>query len=276
MRVERQLVTDLLRSRGDAKAAELAARSLPATIDLARDRVLLRQCGIDPDAIAFDLSHADRNESAPHTAEPTDGRSRPRVDSLGAPGGVAAQGGAPSTDAESPVAGRDRERDPRGPTHDRTLSNGAEAGTAGVPPGSRERSSLDTHPARCPRCALRFSSADAMLDHLSSHRRQSRPGPGFAAGPPMMLSAMPAWQVDAALSDLERSLRRPRLPRLVRAMLKGGLLSILVLAAVVLVLAGFPVLGMTLAVSAVLLADGRPVPYLRRVRAGRARRPGAE
>jgi hypothetical protein len=276
MRVERQLVTDLLRSRGNATTAELAARSLPATIDLARDRVLLRQCGIDPDAMAFDLSHAHRNESAPRTAEPTDGRSRPRIDSLGEPGGLGAQGGAPSTDAEVPAMGRDPERDPRGPTHDRKLSDGAQTGSAGVSPASRERSSVDTHPARCPRCALRFSSADAMLDHLSSHLRRATPGPQFAAGPSIMLSAMPAWQVDAALSDLERSLRRPRLTRLARAMLKGGLLSIIVLAAVVFVVAGRPVLGITFAVSAVLLADGRPVRYLRRVSAGRARRPGAE
>ena len=276
MRVERQRVTDLLRSRGNTKTAELAARSLPTTIDLARDRVLLRQCGIDPDAIACDLSHADRNESAPHTAEPTDGCARPRVDSPGAPGGVAERGRVPSTDAEVPAMGKDPKGDPRGATHDRKLSDGAETGTAGVSPGPRERSNIDTHPARCPRCTLRFSSADAMLDHLGSHLRQARPEPQFAAEPPIMLSAMAAWQVDAALSDLERSLRRPRLPRLVRAMLKGGLLSIIVLAAVVFVVAGRPVLGITFAVSTALLADGRPVRYLRRVRAGRARRPGAE
>jgi hypothetical protein len=58
-------------------------------------------------------------------------------------------------------------------------------------------------------------------------------------------------------------------------MLKVGLLSILVLVAVVFVVSGRPVLGIMFAVSAVL-ADGRPARYLSRVRAGRARRPGAE
>jgi hypothetical protein len=59
-------------------------------------------------------------------------------------------------------------------------------------------------------------------------------------------------------------------------MVKGGLLSIIVLAAVVFVVAGRPVLGITFVVTAALLADGRPARYLSRVRAGRARRPGAE
>jgi len=274
MRVERQQVTDLLRSRGDAKAAELAARSLPATIDLARDRVLLRQCGIDPHAIAGDLSQPDRNESAPRSAEPTDGRSRPRVDSLDAPGRAAAEG-APSTEAAAPAVATDRERDPRARLHDRKPSDGAEAGTVSVSSESRARSRGDTHPAPCPRCALRFSSADAMLDHLSSHRRVP-PSRQIAARPSTMLSAMPAWQVDAALADLERSLRRPRLPRLARTMLKCICWSILVLAAVVFLVADRPVLGMTCAVCAVLLADGRPVRHLSKVVTGRARHPGVK
>jgi hypothetical protein len=115
-----------------------------------------------------------------------------------------------------------------------------------------------------------------MLDHLSSHLRQASPGPQFEAGPSMTLSALPTWKVDAALSDLERSLRRPRLPRLVRAMLKCVLLSIIALTTVVFVVAGRPVLGITFAVLAVLLADGRPARYVRKVRAGRGRQPGAE
>lgn len=171
MRVERQLLTDLLRSRGNDETAELAARSLPPTIDLARDRFLLRQCGIDPNAVAMDLGLSDPNESAPRPTEPTDGPWRPRDVSLAAP-------------------------------------------------GSRERSSVDTHPAPCPRCARRFSSADAMLDHLSSHLRGAKQNLQSTTGPSIVLSAMPAWQVDAALADLERSLRKPRLPRLARAWLK--------------------------------------------------------
>lgn len=52
MKVERQQLTDLLRSRGGERTAERAAQSLPQTIDLVRDRDLLRQCGIDPNALA--------------------------------------------------------------------------------------------------------------------------------------------------------------------------------------------------------------------------------
>jgi hypothetical protein len=243
MRVERQRVTDLLRSRGNDMTADLAARSLPATVDLSRDQFLLRQCGIDPNTLAVDLNLSDRNESTPPPAEPADGRAVP-------------------------------EKAARPPTHDsKPSSGGAKVGTAGL---SMQRAGLESHPAACPRCDLRFSSADAMLDHLSSHLRQARPGRQLVTGPSIVLGAMPAWQVDAALSDLERSLRRPRLPRLVRAMLKCALLSIIVLAAVVFVVAGHPVLGMMSAASAILLADGRPVRYLRRVCAGPARQRGAE
>ena len=90
----------------------------------------------------------------------------------------------------------------------------------------------------------------------------------------MVLSAIPAWQVDAALFDLERSMRRSRPTRLVRAMLKCGFLSAMVLAAVLFVVAGRLVLGVTLATSAVLLADGRPARYLGKIRRGRLREPG--
>jgi hypothetical protein len=243
MRVERQRVTDLLRSRGNDMSADLAARSLPATIDLFRDQFLLRQCGIDPHTLALDLNLSDRSGSTPTPAEPTDGHVVP-------------------------------EKAARPPTHDnRPSSGGARVGTVGL---SRGRPGLESRPAACPRCDLRFSSVDAMLDHLSSHLRQARPGRQLDTGLSIVLSAMPSWQVDAALSDLERSMRRPRLPRLLRAILRYALLSIIVLAALVFVVAGHPVLGMMVAASAVLLADGRPVRYLRKVRGGRARQSGAK
>jgi hypothetical protein len=229
MRVERQLVTDLLRSRGNEKVAELAARSLPATIDLGKDRELLQECGIDPHVLAFVLNLSARQESVLPSAESVDGGSQRRA-------------------------------------HVSDVSPGA---------GGRSRA-VDAYASSCPRCAHRFSSADEMLDHLSSHHRPARSGQEFPAGPSMFLSAMPAWQVDAALSDLERSLRRPHASRLVRTMVRYAAVMVIVLAAVVLVVAGLPVLGGALAVSAVLLADGRAVRYLRKIHLGRGRGPGAE
>ena len=70
MRVERQRVTDLPRSRGNDLSAELAARSLPATIDLSRDEFLLRHCGIHPNTVALDLNLVNRSGSPPPPAQP--------------------------------------------------------------------------------------------------------------------------------------------------------------------------------------------------------------
>lgn len=71
-------------------------------------------------------------------------------------------------------------------------------------------------------------------------------------------------------------MRRPGPPRLVWVLLTYTLVMVIVLAAVVLVVAGHPVLGVALAVSAVLLADGRPVRYLGKICLGRGRDTGAE
>lgn len=56
MRVERIQLLDLLRTRGNEKAAQRAADSLPRSIDLVRDRALLRRCGIDPNVLASILA----------------------------------------------------------------------------------------------------------------------------------------------------------------------------------------------------------------------------
>jgi hypothetical protein len=144
-------------------------------------------------------------------------------------------------------------------------------------PGSGEPAmNADTHRSLCPRCDHSFPSTDEMLDHLSSHLRHAGSGRDAAAGPSILLSAMPAWQVDAALSDLERSLRRPGPPRLVRALLTYAFAMLMVLAAVVLLVAGHPVLGVALGVSAVLLADGRPVRNLGKIYLGRDGDTGAD
>lgn len=53
MRVDRQQLVQILRSRGNDSTAEVAARLLPPEIDLARDKPLLRRCGIDANVLAF-------------------------------------------------------------------------------------------------------------------------------------------------------------------------------------------------------------------------------
>jgi hypothetical protein len=64
------------------------------------------------------------------------------------------------------------------------------------------------------------------------------------------------------------------MPHLVRVMLTYALVMVVVLAAIVLVAAGRPALGVAFAVSAVLLADARPVRYLGKIRRRRGRGPG--
>jgi hypothetical protein len=54
--VDRQQLVRLLRSRDSVGTAQRAEQSLPERIDLDRDRVLLRQCGIDPNVLASILS----------------------------------------------------------------------------------------------------------------------------------------------------------------------------------------------------------------------------
>ncbi len=56
MEVDRQQLVRLLRSRDNVWTAERAEQSLPEHIDLDRDRMLLRQCGIDPNVLAIILS----------------------------------------------------------------------------------------------------------------------------------------------------------------------------------------------------------------------------
>jgi hypothetical protein len=115
-----------------------------------------------------------------------------------------------------------------------------------------------------------------MLDHLNTHGREARLGQQPSAQASLLVSAMPAWQVDAALSDLERSLRRLRAPSPVSRMLTYALVMVLVLSAVVLLVAGHPVVGVALGVSAVLLADGRPLRHLRKIRLGHGSGAGSE
>jgi hypothetical protein len=64
---------------------------------------------------------------------------------------------------------------------------------------------------RCPRCESTFNSTDRMLGHLNAHlRNPSVRDPGVAA----QLSGlrMSTLELDAALDDLERTLREPDRP----------------------------------------------------------------
>ena len=115
MRVERQRVTDLLRSRGNAKTAELAARSLPATIDLARDRI--------PPPAVWDRSQRDCPRSQSRGSERIGTCAQPNrrtvVRDLGmilsAPPAVWRRNeGSAFNSAEAPAMGTDPKRDPRG------------------------------------------------------------------------------------------------------------------------------------------------------------------
>jgi hypothetical protein len=62
----------------------------------------------------------------------------------------------------------------------------------------------------------------------------------------------------------------------VRALLTYALATLIVLAALVLLVAGHPVLAVALAVSAVLLTDGRPARHLGKICLGRGGGTGAE
>lgn len=60
MHVQRRQLVQLLRSRNSDTTARRAEQTLPQHIDLDRDRDLLKQCGIDPNVLAFILSVGDR------------------------------------------------------------------------------------------------------------------------------------------------------------------------------------------------------------------------
>jgi hypothetical protein len=59
VKVDREQLVKLLRSRDNEWTAQRAELSLPKHIDLERDRVLLRKCGIDPNVLAVILSMDD-------------------------------------------------------------------------------------------------------------------------------------------------------------------------------------------------------------------------
>jgi hypothetical protein len=56
MKVDRQRLVSLLLSRHNEWTAQRAEHSLPQHIDLDRDRLLLRECGIDSNVLAIILT----------------------------------------------------------------------------------------------------------------------------------------------------------------------------------------------------------------------------
>jgi hypothetical protein len=138
MQVARHQLIGLLRSGGSEKTATMAERTLPETIDLDRDRALLRRCGIDPNVLGSRLSAGAGPWAADRAATP------------------------------DPASG---------PVHS------------------------------CPYCHRRFLTTDDVLDHLDTHASAPPTIEPDHVPVPTRIS-MSAAQVDAALVDLERALRR--------------------------------------------------------------------
>jgi hypothetical protein len=176
--IERNELAELLRSRGNDQTAVRAEQSLPQHIDLQRDREALRQCGIDPNVLAYILSTQVR------TTDVTEPPSQPAADLDDRGGGSARIEGAPRT-----VRAQNR---PTG------SGAGTAVGTTNVSQRSLQSPSSSDHrtdqmttrstsatkekavlevtskPAfRCPRCKFVFGSPALMLDHLNAHHRNA-------------------------------------------------------------------------------------------------------
>ena len=70
MQLGRGDLVQLLQSRGSHRAAQEARDCLPEQIDIERDRDELKQCGIDPDALASLIRSAQSKGSASPTWSP--------------------------------------------------------------------------------------------------------------------------------------------------------------------------------------------------------------
>ena len=65
MRIERRQLVELLSGRNSDATARRVAQCLPKQVDLTRDRTLLRQCGIDPNVLAFLLYSRNGGDQVP-------------------------------------------------------------------------------------------------------------------------------------------------------------------------------------------------------------------
>jgi hypothetical protein len=173
MLIERNELLELLRSRGNDNAAERAEQSLPQHIDLHRDRKTLRQCGIDPNVLAFILSKQDRRTDV---AEPLSESAAADDD---AEGGSARVVVAPRTvrvrPEPSPAGSRTAMKQTNTvgqvtmPSSSETDMHADQTTTRATAADTRIGFSVKPRPAiRCPRCQFAFGSTDLMLDHLKA------------------------------------------------------------------------------------------------------------
>ena len=176
--IERNELAELLRSRGNDQTAVRAEQSLPQHIDLQRDRETLRQCGIDPNVLAYILSTLDRTTdvteppSQPAADLDDSGGGSARVD--GAPRRVRAKNGpsgpGPRTAVEVTNVSQRSLQSPSSSDHraDRMTTRSTSA--------TMERAGFGVTPKpaiRCPRCRFVFDSPAPMLDHLNAHHRNA-------------------------------------------------------------------------------------------------------
>ena len=263
MQVERRQVMDILRSRGDEKTAQRAEQSLPQVVDLARDRALLRLCGIDPNVLATLLSEGDHlAQPAPHPLTGEDhtfAEDPPR----GAPP-------ASTLRAWRATDGRDDDTVyPVVPQLPQVSDSEVNRETPSKAVGQDEALLRTTsRPVnRCPRCESTFRSIDRMLEHLNAHlKNPSLTDRGVA--PQRSGLVMSRRELDDAVEGLERALREPDRPlrnpdprhheasrprrRRVSLMIVVG--SLLLVSGVVLIVAGSAPIGIAIIVVVFILS----------------------
>jgi hypothetical protein len=173
--IERNELAELLRSRGNDQTAVRAEQSLPQHIDLQRDREALRQCGIDPNVLAYILSTQDRTTDEPPSQPATDlddkGGSA-RID--GAPRTVRAQNGLSGSGAGTAVGTTNVSQLTMRPPS--SSDHRADQMTTRSTSATKEKAALGVTPRpaiRCPRCRSAFGPPALMLDHLNAHHRKS-------------------------------------------------------------------------------------------------------
>jgi hypothetical protein len=176
--IERDELAELLRSRGNDQTAVRAEQSLPQHIDLQRDRETLRQCGIDPNVLAYILSTQDR------TTDVTEPPSQPAADLDDRIGGSARVEGAPRSVRAQKGPSGSGPRTAVGRTNVSQLSlqssssgdHRADQMTTRSTSATKEKAGFRVTPIpaiRCPRCQFVNDSPALMLDHLNAHHRNA-------------------------------------------------------------------------------------------------------
>jgi hypothetical protein len=243
--IERNELVELLRSRGNDHTAEQAEQFLPQHINLHRDRESLRQCGVDPNVLAFILRRQERTTDSTETllqpaVEDDDGGAR-SVKVVDGPRAVGARQGASESRNRTALeqtnnVGQVSLQSPPG-----SGQQGDQTTTRITAAAKNAGFSVTPRPAvRCPRCQFAFGSTDLMLDHLKADHLDAD---GFThtsldivgvthRSPGSDLTD--ARQSDAVLTDLEGAdpeeseLRAPR--RVVIAVILAYVLLVLIVA----------------------------------------------